>query len=166
MIGINNLVMFSMFHISNGNNEGGLFDFNATLPLMALQFLALTVLLNLIFYKPVSNVLNEREKYIRDSLTMASASLVKAEELTQQYENELSESRKKAQNIIKSAQQEAQTLVSNRLKNAQKETEVLLNNAYSQLNIQKKQALSTLEAKVDILSEEMKLKLLSYENIG
>jgi len=40
--------------------EGGLFDFNATLPLMALQFVLLTVVLTFIFYKPVSKVIDER----------------------------------------------------------------------------------------------------------
>nr|QCI07511.1 ATP synthase CF0 subunit II [Malaconema sp.] len=150
--------------MSSEEVQGGLFDFNATLPLMALQFLALMVILNLIFYKPVSDILDEREKYIRNSLTMASASLVKAEELTQQYEYELAESRKKARNIIKSAQKEAQSLVSHKLKEAQRETEILLNNAYDQLNIQKEQALKTLESQVDTLSDQMKAKLLDYQN--
>ena len=50
-------------------DQGGLFDFNATLPLMALQFLALTIILNIIYYKPLSRVLDERDEYIRNSLT-------------------------------------------------------------------------------------------------
>ena len=32
---------------------GGLFDFNATLPLMALQIILLSVVLTFVFYKPV-----------------------------------------------------------------------------------------------------------------
>ena len=40
---------------------GGLFDFNATLPLMAIQFILLTVALTFVFYKPVAKVLDERE---------------------------------------------------------------------------------------------------------
>lgn len=32
---------------------GGLFDFNATLPLVGVQFILLTVLLTFILYKPV-----------------------------------------------------------------------------------------------------------------
>ena len=32
---------------------GGLFDFNATLPLMAIQFVLLTVALTFIFYKNI-----------------------------------------------------------------------------------------------------------------
>ena len=37
---------------------GGLFDFNATLPLMALQILLLMVVLNAIFYTPIAKVLD------------------------------------------------------------------------------------------------------------
>lgn len=148
--------------LSQASNEskGGLFDFNATLPLMALQFLALTAVLNMIFYKPVSLILDERDEYIRNSLTTASTSLLKANELTQEYENQLAESRKQAQLIIKSAQKEAQLIVSQNIQEAQQEAENLLKDAYNQLNLQKEQALKSLEAQVDILSEQIRMKLL------
>nr|WGH13010.1 ATP synthase CF0 subunit II [Echinothamnion sp.] len=141
--------------------KGGLFDFNATLPLMALQFLALTVILNFLYYKPITDVLDDREEYIRNTLTSASASLVKANELTKTYELELAESRKSAQKIIKSAQEEAQLIVSNKLKDAQKNAEKLLLNAYNELNIQKEQALKSLEIQIDILSNQIQQKLLN-----
>lgn len=140
--------------------KGGLFDFNATLPLMALQFLVLTLILNILFYKPVTNILDDRDEYIRNSLTSASASLVKANELTKTYELELAESRKNAQKIIKNAQEEAQQIVSEKLKEAQKDAEKLLLDAYNELNIQKEQALKSLEIQVDTLSDQIKYKLL------
>jgi F-type H+-transporting ATPase subunit b len=37
--------------------EGGLFDFDATLPLMALQFLILVAVLNAVFYKPLTKAM-------------------------------------------------------------------------------------------------------------
>nr|YP_010199388.1 ATP synthase CF0 subunit II [Gracilariopsis tenuifrons]AXF36105.1 ATP synthase CF0 subunit II [Gracilariopsis tenuifrons]UAD89246.1 ATP synthase CF0 subunit II [Gracilariopsis tenuifrons] len=151
---------FLLLQISGTEVEGGLFDFNATLPLMALQFFALTIVLNIIFYKPIGNVLDERDEYIRNSLTTASASLLKANELTKQYEYQLAESRKKAQNIIKDAQQEAQSIVSVKIKEAQLDAEKLVAEAYNQLNIQKENALKTLETQVDVLSDKIKLKLL------
>nr|ARW68293.1 ATP synthase CF0 subunit II [Chondria sp. (in: red algae)] len=151
---------FLLSQISEAESKGGLFDFNATLPLMALQFLALTLMLNFLFYKPVSNVLDNREEYVRNSLTSASASLVKANELTQKYEFELAESRKRAQNIIKNAQQEAQLIVSEKIKEAQKDAEQLLLNAYQELSIQKQQALKSLEIQVDLLSDQIRNKLL------
>lgn len=142
--------------------KGGLFDFNATLPLMSLQFIVLTISLNILFYKPVGCILDQRDEYIRNSLTTASAALVKADELTKKYENDLAESRKKAQNIIKSSQDEAQLLVSDQIKKAQQDTESLLSHAYRQLSIQKEQALKTLESQVDILSDQITAKLLDY----
>nr|QJH88278.1 AtpG [Pterocladia lucida] len=140
--------------------KGGLFDFNATLPLMALQFLLLMVVLNLIFYKPVSFILDERDEYIRNSLTTASSSLLKANELIKKHEQELANSRKQAQEIIKESQQEAQQIVTIKVREAQQEAEQLIAEAYEQLNVQKDKALRTLETQVDTLSEEIKVKLL------
>nr|QCI07398.1 ATP synthase CF0 subunit II [Leiomenia cribrosa] len=159
-----NIPLFLALQASSTEVEGGLFDFNATLPLMALQFLALTVLLNIIFYKPVSNILDERDEYIRNSLTTASASLLKANELTKKYEHELAESRKKAQNIIKVSQQEAQQIVAVKVKEAQKDTETLISEALNKLNVQKEHALKALENQVDVLSEQIKIKLLGNQS--
>jgi hypothetical protein len=41
--------------------SGGIFDFNATLPLMALQLIFLNLVLFLVYYKPVSSALYDRE---------------------------------------------------------------------------------------------------------
>lgn len=154
------MLILLISQISEMEAKGGLFDFNATLPLMALQFLALTLILNILFYRPVTNILDDREEYIRNSLTSASTSLMKANELTKQYELELAESRKNAQNIIKKAQEEAQFVVSEKIKEAQQNAENLLLNAYNDLNVQKEHALKSLEIQVDNLSNKIKSKLL------
>ncbi len=57
----NSLFSLALQSVST-ESEGGLFDFNATLPLMAIQILLLMVALNLIFYKPISQVLDERDE--------------------------------------------------------------------------------------------------------
>nr|YP_009393091.1 ATP synthase CF0 subunit II [Bostrychia moritziana]ARW61653.1 ATP synthase CF0 subunit II [Bostrychia moritziana] len=155
-----NILISLVSEIYEAESKGGLFDFNATLPLMALQFLALTLILNILFYKPVTNILDNREEYIRNSLTSASASLMRANELTKQYELELAESRKNAQNIIKKAQEESQLVVSEKIKEAQQNAENLLLTAYNDLNVQKDQALKSLEVQVDTLSNKIQSKLL------
>jgi F-type H+-transporting ATPase subunit b len=141
--------------------EGGLFDFNATLPLMALQILLLMVVLNLVFYTPVAKVLDERDEYIRKNLTEASETLAKAEAITKQYEQDLAQERRESQLIIASAQKEAQEIVAMEIKQAQKDTESLVNEATQQLNTQKEKALLALEEQVNTLSEQIKNKLLS-----
>ena len=47
---------------SEVNGPGGLFDLGATLPLIAGQFILLTILLNIILYSPVLAVIEERKE--------------------------------------------------------------------------------------------------------
>ena len=147
-------------------SEGGLFDFNATLPLMAIQILLLMVALNLIFYKPIGQVLDERDESIRKQLTEASEMLMKAESITKQYELDLAQERREAQTIITSAQKGAQEIVAMEIKQAQKDTEQLVTEATNQLNSQKEKALKALEEQVNTLSEQIKNKLISKQLIS
>nr|YP_009541871.1 ATP synthase CFO B' chain subunit II [Neogoniolithon spectabile]AYR06080.1 ATP synthase CFO B' chain subunit II [Neogoniolithon spectabile] len=142
-------------------SKGGIFDFNATLPLMMLQFLVLMLVMNYLFYRPVTDILDERADYIRNSLTTASTYLLRADELTLKYEESLAKARKEAQETIQKSQKEAQEIVAMNIKEAQREAEQLIYEAYEQLNIQKEKVLKTLENQVDILSNQIKSKLVS-----
>jgi F-type H+-transporting ATPase subunit b len=145
-------------------SKGGLFDFNATLPLTALTVLLVMVVGNAVVYKPVATVLDERDEYIRNNLTQASEMLSKAEAITKKYEQDLAHERRESQIIITSAQKEAQDIVAMEIKQAQKDTEQLVSEATNQLNSQKAKALKALEEQVSTLSEQIKLKLLSSQS--
>lgn len=157
------IILLSSIDQMTPGEQGGLFDFNATLPLMMLQFLILMFILNYLFYRPIANVLDERADYIRNSLTTASAYLLKANDLTQKYEKSLADSRKEAQDTIKSSQKEAQDIVALNIRQAQKAAEQLVHEASEQLNAQKEKALKTLEDQVDLLSGQIKTKLLNCQ---
>merc|ERR1712100_519658 len=88
-----------MLLVSAVEGPGGLFDFNATLPLMAIQFVLLTVVLTFLLYKPVAKVLDERESYISTNLTEASEKLLKADEQYKQYEEQLKSAKLNAQSV-------------------------------------------------------------------
>ncbi len=147
-------------------SEGGLFDFNATLPVMAIQILLLMVALNILFYKPIGQLIDERDESIRKQLTEASELLMKAESITKQYELDLAQERREAQTIITSAQKGAQEIVAMEIKQAQKDTEQLVTEATNQLNSQKEKALKALEEQVNTLSEQIKNKLISKQLIS
>merc|ERR1711988_1257401 len=100
---------------------GGLFDFNATLPLMALQFVALTVALTFVFYKPVAKVLDDRETYISTNLTQASEKLLTADSLYKKYEEELKAARANAQSIVAQSEKEAKETVALEITQARSE---------------------------------------------
>jgi F-type H+-transporting ATPase subunit b len=68
---------------------GGLFDFNATLPLMAIQFILLSVVLTFVFYKPISKIVDDRNLYIKENFEAAYEKLAKADELNKEYDEKL-----------------------------------------------------------------------------
>ena len=146
----------------NLEEKGGIFDFNATLPLVMLNFLVLMIIMNYLFYKPVTTILDERSNYIRNTLTTASNYLLKADELTLKYEKALAESRQKAQDKIRESQNDAQKIVTINIEKAQKEASILIEEAYKQINLQKAQALTVLKSQVNILSDKIKAKLISF----
>ena len=142
---------------------GGLFDFNATLPLMAIQFILLTVVLTFIFYKPVSKVIDEREAYINGNLTQASDKLIKADELYKQYDEQLKEARVNAQSIIAKSEKEAKDVVALEIGQARTDATKLIDQTNKELEAQKSLALEKLETQVDELSQLIKEKLLGKE---
>ena len=150
-----------MLAISEG--AGGLFDFNATLPLMAIQFILLTVALTFVFYKPVSKVLDDREKYISGNLTQASEKLLSADELYQQYDEQLTAARSNAQSIVSKSEKEAKDTVALEITQARTDAAKLIAQTNKELEAQKSLALEKLETQVDELSQLIKEKLLGKE---
>ena len=137
-----------------------MFDFDATLPLMAVQFLLLAALLNAIFYKPLTKVLDERDNYVRTNKLEAQERLTKTEQLTNQYKQQLAEARKQSQAVIVSAQTEAQKIAAEKVAEAQKEAQSQREQAQQEIDQQKQEAMSSLEQQVDALSQQIIEKLL------
>ena len=142
---------------------GGLFDFNATLPLMAIQFVLLTVVLTFIFYKPISKVIDDRENYINDNLTTASEKLIKANDLYNEYGEQLKTARVNAQGIIAQSEKEAKDVVALEINEARQDAAKLIERTNKELETQKSLALQQLETQVDELSQLIKEKLLGKE---
>ena len=142
---------------------GGLFDFNATLPLMAIQFILLSVVLTFVFYKPVSKVIDDREEYINGNLTTASEKLIKADELYSQYDEQLKTARVSAQAIIAQSEKEAKDVVAAEINEARKDASKLIERTNRELEDQKTLALEQLESQVDDLRHLIKEKLLGKE---
>jgi F-type H+-transporting ATPase subunit b len=158
---MNILFMPEMLAMTEG--AGGLFDFNATLPLMAIQFILLTVVLTFIFYKPVAKVIDEREAYINGNLTTASEKLIKADELYKEYDAQLKTARVSAQAIIAKSEKEAKDVVALEIDQARQDATKLIEQTNKELEAQKSLALQQLETQVDELSQLIKEKLLGKE---
>jgi F-type H+-transporting ATPase subunit b len=149
--------------ITWGEGAGGLFDFNATMPLMALQFILLTIVLTFIFYKPINEVLESRETLISSNLASASEKLVKADELYKEYEVQLKNAKAEAQSIVAESEKEAKETVASEINQARAEASSLIERTNRELDNQKSLALQQLETQIEQLSQQITEKLLGKE---
>jgi F-type H+-transporting ATPase subunit b len=143
--------------------KGKLFDFDATLPLMAIQFVVLVAVLNKLFYTPLGKVLDDRDEFIRGGLGGAKARLTEAEELTKKYEQELAETRREAQAVIATAKAEAQKVAAGQIAETQQAAQVQREAAQKEIDAQKQSAFAALEPQVEVLSRQILTKLLGAE---
>lgn len=147
--------------VEAAEESGGLFDFDATLPLMAIQFLILVVILNAVFYKPLGKAIDERDEFVRSSVVGAKERLAEAEKIAAQYEQALMSSRKEAQAIVTAAQEDAQKLAAQQVAEAQGEAQRRREEAQKALEAEREAAFQDLQGQVEDLSRQMLDKLLS-----
>jgi len=140
-----------------------MFDFDATLPLMALQFILLAVILNAIFFGPLGKVLDERDEYLRANERDSQEKLAKTEALTKEYELQLADARKQSQEILAAAQAEAQKLADENMAQAQGLAHARKEAAAQEIEREKALAMEALEKQVDALSRQILEKLVGAQ---
>jgi len=153
---INLSILISSSEVSG---PGGLFDINATLPLVTIQFLLLVILLNIILYNPLLTIIEERKEYILTNLSKASEILAEANKLTTQYEQELNSVRKEAQLEITNSQKIHKEILEIELNISQKYVDNLLDTIQKDLLAKKAIALNSLDAIVQSLCVDIETKL-------
>jgi F-type H+-transporting ATPase subunit b len=153
---INISILISSSEVSG---PGGLFDINATLPLVAIQFILLVIILNIILYNPLLKIIEERKEYILTNLGKASEILAEANKLTKQYEQELASVRKEAQLEITSSQKIHKEILEVELKISQKYIDNLLDTIQKDLLAKKNVALNSLDDIVKSLCADIETRL-------
>lgn len=138
---------------------GGLFDINATLPLVIIQFLLIMVILNVILYSPLLEVITERNQYILNNLSKASEILADSNKLTTQYEQELNIVQKEAQLEIKNSQKIHQEILEIELDISQKYIDNLLDTIIKDLLAKRNIALNSLDDIVQSLCIDVETRL-------
>jgi F-type H+-transporting ATPase subunit b len=144
-----------------GTPEGGLFDLDATLPLMALQVVILTFILNALFFRPVGTAVEDREGYISTSRAEAKEKLAQAERHEADRKAQLKEARLESQRLIVEAEQEVDRLYRAALSEATAEANVSRENARRQIDTERNTALSQLVKDADDLGELIVSRLLA-----
>ena len=136
-----------------GATEGGLFDINATLPLMAIQVVALTYILNSLFFKPVGNVVEKREKFVSNNIMDAKNKLSEVEKLEADLLSQLQSARSEAQKIVSEAENESDKLYKEALELANNEANASKEKARLEIENQTSSAREQLSKQADELSK-------------
>ena len=144
-----------------GASEGGLFDFDATLPLMAAQVVLLTYILNALFFKPVGKVVDEREDYVLTSRTEAKKKLAEVEKLENDLKNQLKGARQAAQKVIAEAEDDSEKLYKEALSLANSEANASREKVRREIDSQRESALNQLKSDADKLGDLIVQKLLA-----
>ncbi len=141
--------------------EGGLFDLDATLPLMAVQVVLLTFLLNSLFFRPVGKVVEDREGYISTSLADAQQKLEQVQRLEAELTEQLRGARQAAQAAILEAEQEVDNLYREAIATTEADANRTREKARREIEAQREQAQSQLMGKVDEFSTKIIQRLLA-----
>ncbi len=143
--------------------EGGLFDINATLPLMAIQVVVLTYLLNSLFFKPVGKVVEKREEYVKNNITAAKNKLAEVEKLEADLLNQLQKARSEAVKIVNEAEQDSEKLYQEAIDLANNEANASKEKARSEIENQTSSARKQLSQQADDLSELIVNRLIQQK---
>ncbi len=144
-----------------GATEGGLFDFDATLPLMAVQVVLLTFILNALFFKPVGRVVEEREGYITTSRAEAKQKLAEVQRLESELKDQLKAARQAAQKVITDAEQDSEKLYKEALALATAEANASRESARREIDSQRDSALTQLKEEAEQLGNLIVDRLLA-----
>jgi F-type H+-transporting ATPase subunit b len=149
--------------VASGAPEGGLFDLDATLPLMAVQVVLLTLILNALFFRPVGRAVEEREGYVATSRADAKQKLAQAQRLEADLTDQLKEARLEAQKLIVEAEQESDKLYREALAVAQAESIAVREQSRREIEAEREQALSALQGQAERLGTLIVDRLLAAQ---
>ena len=152
------MLLFNLFAA-----EGGLFDINATLPLMAIQVVVLTYLLNSLFFKPVGKVVEKREEYVKNNITAAKNKLAEVEKLEADLLNQLQKARSEAVKIVNEAEQDSEKLYQEAIDLANNEANASKEKARLEIENQTSSARKQLSQQADDLSELIVNRLIQQK---
>ena len=150
------MINFStMISSSTVDGPGGLFDINATLPLVAIQFVLLTIVLNALLYNPILTTLTERNDFILITLLQAVVTLEKTDKLTAKFANKLQIVRQEAELQITNSQKTHKEILEVELDISQKYIDDLLDTITKDLSIKKQTVFANLDSIISSLCLEI-----------
>lgn len=123
-----------------------------TLLLQLLNFGILVFILTKLLYKPIFNVLQKRQDYIKESLLTADRDKEEARKLLEEYKAQIAQAKKESYKLIQDAQKQAEELKRQIEASAQERAKTIVDNAQKEIEREKERALAELRQEIIDLS--------------
>ncbi|KAL2237337.1 UNVERIFIED_CONTAM: ATP synthase subunit b, chloroplastic [Sesamum indicum] len=140
--------------------KAALFDFNLTLPIIALEFLFLMFALDKVYYTPLGKFMDERDAAIREKLNSVKDTSTEVKQLEDQAAAVMKAARAEISAALNKMKKETQIEVEQKLAEGRKKVEAELQEALSSLEKQKEETVKALDSQIAALSEEIVKKVL------
>lgn len=137
-------------HTETAAHSGGLQVQPTTVAFQALNFLALVVILHLILYKPITKLLAEREKRIKDGVENADKAEVMLKESQQVRHDMMKSTQVEANEMLEKARKSGETLKNSILQDAHQEAGKIVKAGHSLIDMEK-----------DKVAQELRLKAVN-----
>ncbi|CAE8620969.1 unnamed protein product [Polarella glacialis] len=100
---------------------GGMFDFGLTLPFVAVTFILMMVVLNALWYAPVTEEVDERNSKLLQTLSQATDMLSKADAMQVEYTAKIRATRDKASAALAEYRKKTEEVIAGQMEAAEKE---------------------------------------------
>jgi len=127
---------------------------------LLINFLALVYVLNIILFKPLLAIFQERETAIKGSLDAAKEMALKKDEGLERMNRELSEARHKAKDAFEKLREEGLNNQKAMLTDTEKQASAMLQTAREELKAEADKARNALKADTEKFSDEIVRKLV------
>ena len=135
-------------------------EFNATFLVSAISFLVFVFIMNMIFYAPLTDIIEKREKLVDDTLNEAKNSRDKASSILTERENKLTKARDDSKKIISSSVEKANADSKEMILKAKDDSTNEINSKKADLAAQNSDVQSRLSDTVNELANVITTKIL------
>jgi F-type H+-transporting ATPase subunit b len=130
---------------------------------MTLTFLIVLFLLSKFAWKPITQMLKERDKTIEDALDQAEKAKAEMKKLVADNEKLIREAQAERDNILKAARDAKEQMISEARNKAKEEAEKLTAAARESIQNERKAAITDIKNQVALLSLEIAEKLIKKD---
>ncbi|KAL5975693.1 hypothetical protein ACLOJK_020019 [Asimina triloba] len=140
--------------------KAALFDFNLTLPAIAVEFLLLMVALDKVYFTPLGNFMDKRDAAIRESLSSVKDTSAEVKQLEEQANAVTRAAKAEIAAALNNMMKEATDELEQKLAEERAKLEVELDAALLNLERQKDETIKALDAQIAALSNDIVKKVL------